>query len=272
LGNNYSGDTGMKTLIGFLILIVLGFQSNITGQEISDAVLLQTAKLGRMLYYYDNACSVATDALLITKPDTTLMGVFLAHKENETWKIGFGKLDKDESCFLMAYEVTLKMGTKSANVASYSPLKSSKDFYYFAAKARKAAMEKFKPIYPKNNYAVLPGDANTLYVYFYPAQDDAEKYYLGGDLRYTYDINSQSIKEEMPLHKTILQMPLVLPSGVEEKKADTFTKAVITPAFVETDILYVLYRKFKASHFVSAGDYIYNIDENGEVVEKIKMK
>jgi hypothetical protein len=239
---------------------------------VSDEILQQTAKLGRMLYNYDNACSVATDALKLTKPDTTLMGVFLARKVDDTWKIGFGKLNKDESCFLMAYEVTLKVGEKNAKVASYSTLKSSKDFYFFAAKAIKEALEKFKPQSPVNNYAVLPRDENTLYVYFYPAQHDQEKYNLGGDFRYTYDINTLSIKEEIPLHKTILQMPFVLPADMAEKNASTFTNAVITPAFVETDILYVLCRKFKASHFVGAGNYVYNIDENGEVVEKIKVK
>lgn len=259
----------MKNRIGLLFIILLSIQRHSFCQNVDDNTLHEISKFGKLLYEYDMACYMATDSLRATNPDISLMGLFIAENGKDSWKVGFGKLNSAGDKFLLAYEVRVNYNEKKVKIIKHSPVFETTGFYYAAAKAYKAAVEKFKPQTESVNYAFLPKDENSVYVYFYPAQEDTKSYLLGGDARYTYDINGQKITEEMPLHKSILKMPMDLPKELEGRDASTITSAIVTKSFVETDVMYVLYRRFKAFHYVGTGNFIYKLNEDGDFIEKI---
>lgn len=258
----------MKNIVVFIIVILV-CTNNIFGQE-EDLVLRNIESLGKNIYEYDKACWVATDLLKANHPDTSLLGNFIARKENNLWKVGFGKLAQDESHFLLAYEVIINSSNKESNILTYTIPKIDTEFYYKASKAYYVTRNELGDAQLPYNYCVIKKDNENLYVYFYPSQPSLEYYYLGGDIRFTYNSILNKITGQFKLHKSIIKMPYSN-KGNEEAVA-TFANAVLTTTPVETDILYVLSRNFKGDHYVGAGEWVYIIDASGVVKSKISRK
>jgi len=249
-----------KTILITLVNILLS--GTLVFSQIQEKNILRNIELlGKTLYEYDQACWIATDSLQSKNPSTALLETFSAHKENDLWKVGFGRLEKDGEHFQLIYEAILNSSNKQVTVVTYSPPIINTDFYFHAAKAYLAAYHEFENQSQSYNYSIIKKDDDNLYVYFYPAQTSNVYYYLGGDIRFTFNISANKITEKYNLHKSIIKMPY-LNKGNDNAVA-TFSNAIITETPVETDILYVLSRGFKSSHYVGIGDWIYIIDENG---------
>ncbi|HEX2962682.1 MAG TPA: hypothetical protein VHO43_12865 [Ignavibacteriales bacterium] len=248
-----------------LLFVIILFAGSLFCQTIDDSELRKVETLGRQLYEYDMACWVASDSLMASNPDQSTLGTFLAARENGVWKVGFGRLSDNSDSFLLFHEAVYNPKENTCKVTSFKEPKRNTGFYFNAAKALEKMFAAVKPEAPPYNFAIIPAGKDNLYLYFYPAQASYSTYRFGGDTRYTYSIKSNSITDTLTLHKTILNMPYVKDKTQEIN--GTFSTAIMTSIPVETDILYVLSRKFPAQHYVSTEKWVFIITPDGKITK-----
>lgn len=250
-------------MIGLLVLVTAqaGF-----GQENEDPVLRQVERLGRALYEYDQAAAKATDALMDLHPEQSRLGMFIAWRTDTGWKVGFGHLDPEGTAFLLAYEAGIGPDGETWRVETFPEPVRRTGFYRQAARAWQAVKPRVKTDFAPLNVAMLPGDGESIYVYVYPGQTTFDHYRLGGDTRYTCDLKRNTVTETRRLHRDVLLMPYAVKSD-EDKVDITSTTAVVTNVPVETDILYVLSRRFSAQHVVLTKQWTYILTPKGRIAK-----
>jgi hypothetical protein len=116
---------------------------------------------------------------------------------------------------------------------------------------------------------VLPGPADQLYVYLYPAQTKARVYPLGGDVRYLVSADGTKILEKRQMHKTILENQ----SGSGKKVLAGYHSHVLSDLPEDTDVFHVLTRDPPLPEMVVTAHFMYRVDTDGSIrVEKEKKK
>lgn len=250
----------VKTLFFTLVL-----STSLYCQPVNDSDLRSIETLGRELFDYDQACWIASDSVMASNPDQSMMETFAAYEENNLWKVGFGKVTRNADAFLLAYEAVYDPQTRQCKVTSYRTPLMDTGFYLKAVKALEKMFEVVSAANPPYNFAVLPKGPDSLYLYFYPAQTSYNTYRFGGDTRYTYSIEKNTILDTLKLHNSILNMPYVK-DKTQDIKA-TISTAIATDMPAETDILYVLSRKFPAEHNVIAQDWVFVISPEGKIAK-----
>lgn len=254
----------MRIQIFFIFLLSCFYSS--FAQNI-DEELVQISNKGKRLFEYDSACWVATDSLLKLNPSPPFSH-FIAQNNSEGWQIGFGLLDTINNCYKLAYEVFLDNDLVFLSLRESKGELADTGYYYKAAMAIEKVIQNFQGEYSPYNYALSELNGHKISVYLYPGQTTYEYYRLGGDFRFEYDCMTEQITDTIKLHNSVLQLPYVPNKGGEEPVA-TYHNAVASVLPVETDIFYVLSRKFEGQHYVLTNDWAFIISPGGNIT---KMK
>lgn len=221
---------------------------------------------GRMLAQYDAAAWYSSDALYPLKPDKSLLGYFIAKKEDLSWEVVFGNLINNDQSFQIAYTAKQMNTTNRFIITKNEPLKQSNDFYFKAAKAIKICATDFSQIPHHNrryNVAVLPAEDNNFWVYLYPAPQKSNILPLGGDVRYLIDSNTYKIKERWRMHIRIMEVNYNLEEG--KKAVMGVHTNLMDDAPEDTDVYYVLTRSPSIPQLIITQNFVYVIKENGGI-------
>lgn len=253
-----------------LIIIGMGVVSTVTAQSNVDSLeIAEMNRLGALLHAYDQAAWHGSDAIMpLVRNDDHLhdrVEGYVVEQTEVGWQVGFGRLTEDGSAFAVALEVVLDEEYGVLDAVSFDDPDLRTGFYRVAMAARNRANARFDP--PEQvmyNTAVIPGPTGSIYIYFLPAQPAHRVYYLGGDVRYTYDPASDTIIAEKPLHSGMLTIDL---RG--DHSPASMATAVLTDIPTETDVFYARSRPAPegglAGHYVITQDWVFVLDSSGIV-------
>jgi hypothetical protein len=250
-----------------ILMLALMVDQELWAQDKPDqAAMDESNRLGVMLFTYDQAAWVGTDAVMQyleedEEIDERVEG-YIVEQTEEGWSIGFGRLAIDESAFMVAYESFLDIEYNVLEAVVYDQPEARTGFYRDAMVARNTAIAQFIPTEQVTyNTVVIPAKEGMLYVYLLPAQPEHRVYFLGADFRYIYDIGLNEITDVFQLHKALLTMDL---------RADppplTFSSLVTANVPTETDVFYAISRpptETGASHYVLTSEWVYILDGSG---------
>lgn len=218
---------------------------------------------GRIMAEYDVAAWHATDVVQDLKPAEGSTRYYIAKKVGGGWVVVFGRLSDLHDKFLIVYQATQGTRPEFFTVKKFDPPLENTDFYISAAKAFDAALKDLGPVNrPYNTYA-FPSENGQLYVYLLPAQTKDGIYPLGGDVRYTFSSDGNTLVEKHSLHKTILEFDMTDKSGEKGRTEAGFHTHVLTNSPEDSDVFYVLSRKPSVPEYVGTPDkkiYVINMD------------
>ena len=221
---------------------------------------------GRMIEEYDVAAWHATDVVQDMKPEAGITRFYIAKKTGATWEVVFGRMSEAHDKFLIVYQATQGTQPENFTAKGFDPPLENTDFYFAAAKAFDAALADLgKVTRPYNAYAI-PSESGQLYVYLLPAQTKNEIYPLGGDVRYTFSADGNSLVEKHPMHKTVLD--------IDDSSADKGAKLasgwhthVLSNVPEDSDVFHVLTRKPSIPEYVGTMDKkIWVINTDGTIL------
>ena len=260
-----------------LLSTTLLYASAVAAQEHSDLSKIdETNRLGRMLYAYDQAAWHGTDAVMSLlqadgeRVQERVQG-YVAEPEGSGWRVSFGRLSADSSAFAVAYEARLDSVYAMVGAQSHPEPIDRTGFPLDAARALAAVAPRFSPPeMVRYNTAVLPAPGGRVYVYHLPAQPAVGMYYVGGDVRYTYDPVTHDVIDEKPLHQTLFTFDLR-----DHPDAITMSSAVLTDGPTETDVFYALSRPSRpeeegASHYVTTDEEVFLLNHSGIILSMSK--
>src|SRR5438552_1944232 len=228
----------------------------------SDAELAAITERGVLLAEYDTAAWQATDAVKAAHPVEGRVGRYIARKTEAGWVVDFGRLDKTEIKFLVAYEAVQVASPARFEVRGFDPTREDTGWNLGAAKGIETAMRDFGRASRPYNIAVLPAEHESMYVYLYPAQVKAGVYPLGADVRYRVSRDGAKILEKRQMHKTIIES---IPASAPGTLAGGYHTHVLSNLPEDTDVLLVLTRRPRLPEMVDARTHMFTNDGNGEI-------
>lgn len=234
------------------------------GQEVTPPTNEELAAIterGRLLYEYDQAAWHASDAVQMANPKNVEGQRYIARKENGKWTVVFGKLNEDHSRFAISYEADEQASLRQFAVRPEAPERQDQGFFLYAARAIDVVMKDFGTASRPYNFAVLPGPAEQLYVYLYPAQTKARVYPLGGDVRYLVSANGTKILEKRQMHKAIIET--APRSG--KKAVAGFHTHIFSDQPEDTDVFHVLTQDPPVPEFVGTPHFTYKVNIDGTI-------
>lgn len=235
----------------------------------AQAELAAITERGRSLNEYDQAAWHATDAVQTADPKTVEGLRYIAKKENEKWSVVFGRLNDARDRFEISYQAVQQPKAKEFAVQKEPAGREDVGFFLYAARAIELAMKDFGGAGRPYNIAVLPGPADQLYVYLYPAQTKARVYPLGGDVRYLVSADGTRLLEKRQMHKTILET-VPVPG---KKIVSGIHKHALSDIPEDTDVFHVLTQDPPLPEFVGTPHFMYKVETDGSIrVEKEKKK
>lgn len=266
------GRTRMWTPCAIALLMTAGMGVEALGQAVARPTvedLAVIAERGRALNEYDQATWHATDAVQMANPKTVEGQHYIAKKENGKWRVVFGRLNNAQDRFEISYEAVQQANAKDFAVQKEPAGREDVGFFLCATRAIELAMKDFGRAGRPYNLAVLPGPADQLYVYLYPAQTKAHVYPLGGDVRYLVSADGTKIVEKRQMHKTILESAPV--PGT--KKSGGYHTHFLSDVPEDTDVFHVLTQDPPAPEMVVTAHFMYKVETDGSIqVEKEKKK
>jgi hypothetical protein len=216
---------------------------------------------GRLLYEYDQAAWHASDAVQTANPRNVEGQRYIARKENGKWTVVFGKLNDDRSRFAISYQAEEQATLRQFSVHPEPAERQDQGFFLYAARAIEIAMKDFGAANRPYNVAVLPGPAEQLYIYLYPAQTKARVYPLGGDVRYLVSPDGSKILEKRQMHKTIIETE----ARPGKKMAVGFHAHVLSDLPEDTDVFHVLTQDPPLPEFVGTSHFTYQVKADGTI-------
>lgn len=242
-----------------LVGIMIGLRVSTVAKEkqkglpSADELAAITAR-GRMLAEYDVAAWHATDVTQDLNPDKSSARYYIAKKSDAGWAVAFGRLSDAKDKFLTVYQAIQGTQPEFFTVKKFDPPLESTEFYFSAAKALEASLKDFGSVSrPYNDYAI-PSENGQLYVYLLPAQTTNGIYPLGGDVRYTFSSDGNTLLEKHPMHKTILESNFNDQSGQKVKPEASWHTHVLSNVPEDSDVFYVLTRKPSMPEYVGTLD------------------
>lgn len=223
---------------------------------------------GRLLYEYDQAAWHASDAVQMANPKNVEGQLYIARKENGKWTVVFGKLNKDKSRFDISYEADEQGTLRQFAVRQEPAVRQGEGFFLYAARAIEITMKDFGTVSRPYDVAVLPGQADQLYVYLYPAQTKARVYPLGGDVRYLVSADGTKILEKRQMHKSIIETTPKL----GKKTAAGFHMHVLSDLPEDTDVFHVLTQDPPLPEFVATPHFTFQVKADGTIQLEEKRK
>ncbi len=234
---------------------------------LSDEESAAITQRGRMLAEYDNAAGRAVKVVMAAHPEQGVIDHYVARKSADGWVVVFGRFNGQHDKFLLVYEAAPGADPEVFTVKREDPPKEDDGFFFFAARAIDTAKQDFRGEKRPYRIALLPAEANQMYVYIYPAQTTAGVYPLGGDVRYLVSPDGSTIIERRQLHKAIIESRGSAPQGA--KVVGGWHSHVLSDIPEDTDVFYVLTRKPPGPETVGAGGHVYKIQTDGTIrVEK----
>jgi hypothetical protein len=240
-----------------LVLMAVGQEAVAPTKEELAAI----TERGKMLYEYDQAAWHATDAVQMANPKNVEGQQYIAKKENGKWQVVFGKLNEDRSRFAIAYEADEQATLREFAVQKEPEKLEDEGFFLYAARAIEMAMKDFGGASRPYNVAVLPGPAEQMYVYLYPAQTKARVYPLGGDVRYLVTADGTKIMEKRQMHKTILEAA----PAPGKKMAAGYHSHALSDVPEDTDVFHVLTQDPPAPEMVVTAHFLYQVKTDGSI-------
>jgi hypothetical protein len=254
------------------LLILVGTAVEALGQGVARPTQEELAAIterGRVLNEYDQAAWHATDAVQMANPKTVEGQHYIAKKENGKWHVVFGRLNDVQNSFEISHEAVQQANAKEFAVQKEPAEREDVGFFLSAARAIELAMKDFGRAGRPYNIAVLPGPADQLYVYLYPAQTKPRVYPLGGDVRYLVSADGTKIVEKRQMHKTILENP----PTAGKKIAAGYHSHVLSDLPEDTDVFHVLTQDPPAPEMVVTTHFMFKVETDGSIrVEKEKKK
>src|SRR5206468_9370783 len=125
-----------------------------------------------------------------------------------------------------------------------------------AARAMDLALQEFGRTNRPYDVAVLPAEAEQLYVYLYPAHTQARVYPLGGDVRYLVSADGMKISEKRQMHKTIIENQ---PTQHAKKVAAGYHTHVLSDLPEDTDVFHVLTQDPPVPEMVMTAHFLYQV-------------
>lgn len=263
-------DVGGKLMIKHLALAILlllcsSLISAAGEKQTSACDLAATTERGRLIEEYDIASWHATDAFLGMKPAEGSTRYYLAKKGDSGWRVAFGKFNEARDRFLLVYEAAQGSRPDDFSVVKHDPPVEDTGFYLAAAKAAEKALADFPVEKRSFNTYVLPRADGQLYVYLLPATNQNGVYLLGGDVRYLFSAEGNTILDRHPMHKTILTFDM------NEKSTKStvagFHTHVLSNCPEDSDVFYVLTRRPSIPEYVGTMDKkTYVIETDGTII------
>lgn len=235
----------------------------------SEAELAQITERGTRLAEYDVAAWHATDAVLALKPSEGSLGRYIAQKNGAGWTVAFGRLSEKRDQFLIAYEATQGANPRVFSVKTFASPKADTGFFLAAAKAIDIALADFQGAPRPYNVAVLPADANRLFVYVVPAQTQHGIFPLGSDARYLISADGAKIIEKRQLHKAIIEFAPP-PEGQTVKMG--YHVAVLDDIPEDTDVFHVLSRQPSVPQLIATKQYVFHIKTDGTIIYMMTLE
>lgn len=262
----------MRKIAAYAAAVFLTGCATVLAQNEARATQEELAAIserGKMLYEYDQVAWHATDAVQMANPKTAEGQRYIAKKENGKWRVVFGKLNEDRSRFGISYEAEQQVSPREFAVQKEPEERVDAGFFLYAARAIELAMKDFGRAGRPYNIAVLPGPADQIYVYFYPAQTKARVYPLGGDVRYLVSADGMKILEKRQMHKTILENP----PAAGKKIAAGYHSHVLSDLPEDTDVFHVLTQDPPVPEMVVTAHFMYEVMTDGTIrIEKEKKR
>ncbi len=233
--------------------------------DASEQVFADVSTRGRFLEEYDMAAWHATDALAALKPEKGAIQKYVARKTEAGWVVVFGRFNDKNDRFLIVYEATQKNKPDEFEVKRHDPPLDDQEFFFHAATAIVKALQNFgRPNRPYNTY-ILPTETNDFYVYLLPAQTENGVYPFGGDVRYLFSADGNTILETRQMHKTILELK------EEPNSSKTLVAGVhvhvLTNQPEDSDVFHVLTQQPPRPEYVGTPDkHLYSISETGIIL------
>lgn len=254
---------------GFAVVLAVVVSPSLASAKKSnpqlDAQLAQITARGRMLAEYHIATLRAGDAVRAMHPQQGSIGGYIAKKNDAGWVVGFGGLNAKHDKFLIVYEASQNAGTEDYTATKFDPPREDAGFYFIASKAIETAAHDFQREQRPYRAAVLPAEANQLYVYIYPAQTTVGVYLYGGDLRCLISSDGSVIAEKRQMHKTILEYnPSRVPKGAVS--VGGFHTHFLSDLPEDSDVMLVLTHKPTGPESVGTKNHTYLIQTDGSIV------
>ena len=224
---------------------------------------------GRTLYEYDQAVWHAADAVQMANPKTVEGQRYIAKKENGKWSVVFGKLNEDRNRFVIAYEANEQATLRQFAVQQEPEKGAEEGFFLNAARAIEMVMKDFGGAGRPYNVAVLPGPAEQMYVYLYPAQTKVRVYPLGGDVRYLVSADGMKILEKRQMHKSIIENQ---PTQQTKKVVAGYHTHVLSDLPEDTDVFHVLTQDPPVPEMVMTAHFMYQVKTDGTIQIEKEMK
>jgi hypothetical protein len=254
-----------------LVVIALSLALTAKEKKVDDSPsaeeLAAITARGRIMAEYDVASWHATDVVQDLKPAEGSIRYYIAKKGTGGWVVVFGRLNEAHDKFLIAYQATQGTRPEFFTAKRFDPPIENADFYFFAARALETALKDIGSVKrPYNPYAI-PSESGQLYVYFLPAQTKDGVYPLGGDVRYTFASDGNTLLEKHLMHKTVLEFDSnAKPDGIKKIEASWHTH-VLSNRPEDSDVFYVLARKPAIPEYVGTMDKkIWVIHTDGTIV------
>jgi hypothetical protein len=216
---------------------------------------------GKMLAEYDVAAWHATDVIQDLKPVEGSTRNYIAKKTDAGWVVVFGRISDAHDKFLILYQANQGTRPDFFTDKKYDPPLENTDFYFYAAKAFEAALKDLGAVNRPYNAYAIPSETGQLYVYLLPAQTENGVYPLGGDVRYTFTANGDSMVEKRQMHKSILDF------AVKKGSVSGYHTHVLSLTPEDSDVFHVLARKPSIPEYVGTFDKkIYIIQTDGTIL------
>jgi hypothetical protein len=223
---------------------------------------------GRNLAGYDAAAWHASDALQAKDPKPGSVVRYIARKTDKGWMVAFGKMNKAQDKFLIAYEATQGKDPDEYEVKEFDTPKEDAGFFRSAARAIDLALKEFTEHFEGQkrpyNVAVLPAEKDQFWVYLVPAPTKPGIWPLGGDVRYLVSSDGSKIVTKRPLHKAVIEKEPPKKGNDQEQVAGIHTH-VLADTPEDTDVFHVLIRKPSVPELIATEEFVFVVEPDGAV-------
>lgn len=229
-----------------------------TGEELAAI----TAR-GKRLTEYDRAAHAAIAAVKAVHPTPGKGPLYVGQKTPSGWSFAFGSWETEHKEFVIGYLADQSGPALEFIVKDEPSAETRNPFFQTAARAIETAMRDFQGEQRPYSLAVIPTEADQLYVYIYPAQRFPKIFPLGGDVRFTISSDGTSVLDKRQMHRAIIEMDgeRGIPAGA--KLAGGVHSHVLSDVPEDTDVFHVLRQSEVTSETIGTKHFIYQIKPDG---------
>ncbi len=220
---------------------------------------------GRELAAYDRAAWYASDSVMAAPPIVSRINLYVARRDGERWVVSFGRRNAAADTFFVAYQAVGGAGPMSYTVRTFDPPQAATRFELVAARASALAKRDFGRLTRPYNFSALAEDSGRVWVYATPAQTQAGRCPLGGDVRYLISADGTQLVAKRQLHRTLVEFGPDTPRPDGSQIAEDTHIAVLDVVPEDTDVFFTLQREPHVPHMVVTDEFMYQIAPDGSI-------